>query len=116
MADGMLPRDVLRVCRELFRGRYFSTPSLFAYLCTLLGYVFDNYRVMEGCRRRVPEHGSRGRAALGEPLAWDDAGESAAAAGGSASSFIASPASVVAAAATPGSPGASTTSSESNPA
>ena len=49
MADGKCPRDeesvapscgLPRVCRELFRGKYFSTPFSFVCPHILLGYVF----------------------------------------------------------------------------
>ena len=62
-----------------------------------------------------------GSSSSGEPSARDDAGASAATAGGSASSFVVPPVPVVAvllvaAAVAPGSPAASATSSESDPA
>ena len=66
MDDGKRPRDeessaalhgLPRVCRELFRGRYFSTPSSFICPCILLCCVCDDTCAVVGCRRRVPERG-----------------------------------------------------------
>ena len=67
MADSKLPRDegssapprgLSQVCRELFRGRYFSTPSSFICPCILLCCVCDDTCAVVGCRRWVPERGS----------------------------------------------------------
>ena len=78
MADGKRPRDegssapphgLPRVCRELFRGRYFSTPSSFIYPYISLCCVCDDACVVVGCRCRVPERGWRGKVALGHRAA-----------------------------------------------
>ena len=62
MADGKRPRDegssappcgLPWVCRELFRGRYFSTLSSFICPCILLCCICDDTCAVVGCRRRV---------------------------------------------------------------
>ena len=78
MADGKRPRDeefsaeprgLLRVCRELFRGRYLSALSSFFHPCILSCCIHGDTCAVVGCRRRVPERGSRGRVALGHRAA-----------------------------------------------
>ena len=45
------PRNLPRVCRELFRGRYFPTPSYFICPYILLCCVCDDTCAVVGCRR-----------------------------------------------------------------
>ena len=78
MADGKRPRNegssatprgLPRVCRELFWGRYFSTPSSFFHPCILPCYVREDACAVVGCRRWVSERGSQDKVVLGRRLA-----------------------------------------------
>ena len=74
MADGKRPRDeessaaprgLPRVYRELFRGRYFLSLSLFFRSYILSCCIQGDTCAVVGCRRRVPERGLPVRGALG---------------------------------------------------
>ena len=53
-----LPRGLPWVCREFFRGRYFSVPPSFICFCIWSCHDFDDTCMVVGWHRRVPVSGS----------------------------------------------------------